>query len=58
MLLYCTHLAYYDINPVSEKEITTPEKIDQGGPGHVSKYLRHHRDDEEKTLERVLIVIY
>ena len=51
---YCywsTYLASYDVNPVSEKEVSAPEEIDKGGAGDVCKYLHHHRDDEEKNLK-------
>ena len=52
-----THFAYYDVNPVSEKEVSSPEKIDEGGPRDVGKYLRYHTDDEEKISGRFFIVI-
>ena len=48
-----TYLEYYEVNPVSEKELSTPEEIDQGSPGEVGKYLHHHRHNEEQNLERV-----
>ena len=44
-----TYLEYYEVNPVSEKEVSTPEEVDQGSPGEVGKYLHHHRHDEEQN---------
>ena len=45
------YLASYDVFPVSEEEVRSPEEIDQGGPGDVSEYLRHHSEGEEKNLK-------
>ena len=45
------YLASYDVFPVSEEEVRSPEEIDQGGPGDVSKYLRDHSDGKEKPFE-------
>ena len=33
------YLTSYDVNPVSEKEVSSPEEIDQGDAGEVGKYL-------------------
>ena len=45
------YLASYDVFPVSEEEVRSPEEIDQGGPGDVSEYLRHQSEGEEKNLK-------
>ena len=43
---------------MSEKEVSSPKEIDQGGAGEVGEYLRHHSDGEEKTFEGLVLIIF
>ena len=46
---YILHLARDDVDSMGVKEVSSPEEIDQGDPGDISKYLRQHSDGEEET---------
>ena len=41
-----------------EKEISSQEKNEEGNPGEISKYLRHHSDGKEKTLKGFVYLIF
>ena len=58
-VIYCSHsyLTSYDVNRVSEEEVSSPEENDQGDAGDVGKYLHEHTNDEEKNLKRIFIDI-
>ena len=59
-VIYCSHSSYltsYDVDRVSEEEVSSPEENDQGDAGDVGKYLHKHTNDEEKNLKRIFIDI-
>ena len=59
-VIYCSlssYLTSYDVNRVSEEEVSSPEEIDQGDAGDVGKYLHEHTNDEEKNFKRIFIDI-